>query len=138
MRIEIEIRARYYEVVCQLIFEYGISSVVKVIFIALSIINLENFYEGTSKKYGLIEYMLSGVKIGIEHKRIEITYILDILKLLEKGAMIEIKNNIIKVQRNPNYEKNNSLLKSPLIQRALLELEKISDEDLIKELIEYV
>ncbi len=138
MRIEIETRARYYEVVCQLVFDYGISSVVKVIFIALSIINLENFYEGTSKKYGLIEYMLSGVKIGIEHKRIEITYILDILKLLEKGAMIEIKNNIVKVQRSPNYEKNNSLLKSPLIQRALLELEKISDEDLIKELIEYV
>ena len=138
MRIEIETRARYYEVVCQLMFDYGIFSVVKVIFIALSIINLENFYEGTSKKYGLIEYMLSGVKIGIEHKRIEITYILDILKLLEKGAMIEIKNNIVKVQRNPNYEKNNSLLKSPLIQRALLELEKISDEDLIKELIEYV
>lgn len=138
MRIEIETRARYYEVVCQLIFDYGISSVVKVIFIALSIINLENFYEGTSKKYGLIEYMLSGVKIGIEHKRIEITYILDILKLLEKGAMVEIKNNIVKVQRSPNYEKNNSLLKSPLIQRALLELEKISDEDLVKELIEYV
>lgn len=138
MRIEIETRARYYEVVCQLIFDYGISSVVKVIFIALSIINLENFYEGTSKKYGLIEYMLSGVKIGVEHKRIEITYILDILKLLEKGAMIEIKNNIVKVQRSPDYEKNNSLLKSPLIQRALLELEKISDEDLIKELIEYV
>lgn len=138
MRIEIETRARYYEVVCQLIFDYGISSVVKVIFIALSIINLENFYEGTSKKYGLIEYMLSGVKMGIEHKRIEITYILDILKLLEKGAMVEIKNNIVKVQRSPNYEKNNSLLKSPLIQRALLELEKISDEDLVKELIEYV
>lgn len=138
MKIEIETRAKYYEVICQLIFDYGVCSTIKVIFIALSIINLENFYEGTSKKYGLIEYMLSGIKIGIEHKRIEITYILDVLKLLEKGQMIKIENNIIKVQKIPSYEGNNNLLKSPLIQRALLELEKISEEDLIKELIEYV
>lgn len=138
MRIEIETRAKYYEIICQLIFDYGVCSAVKVIFVALSIINLENFYEGTSKKYGLIEYILSGIKIGIEHKRIEITYILDILKLLEKGQIIIIKNNIIKAQKIPSYERNNSLLKSPLIQRALLELEKISEEDLIKELIEYV
>ena len=138
MKLEIETRAKYYEVVCQLIFEYNVFSVVKIIFISLSLINLENFYEGTSKKYGLLDDILSGIKLGIDRKRIEIIYILDCLRLLEKGMMIEVENNIIKTKKSPNYEGNNSLLKSPQIKRTLSVLQKISDEDLLKEIVEYV
>ena len=138
MKNEIETRAKYYEVVCQLIFEYNFISVIKIIFISLSLINLENFYEGTSKKYGLTAYMLSGVKLGLDRKHLEIIYILDCLKLLEKGMMIETEGNIIRSKKSPNYEGNNALLKSPQIQRALAEIQKISDEDLIKEVVEYV
>ena len=138
MKTEIEKRAKYYEVICQLIFEYNEYSIIKVIFISLSLINLEDFYEGTSRKHGLIDLILSGVKLGLERKRTELTYILDCFKCLEKGNMVDISNGLIKQIKTPNYEGDNCLLKTQLIKRALSDIQKISDEDFIKEVIEYV
>ena len=131
--------SKYYEIICQLIYESKIFSVVKLIFIAVSVYNAEDYYEGTTKKYNLIEDIVVGVRLCLNRNLDHFCYVFDCLNLLETAKMIEVKNGIIRTMSVvPKYEKNNKLLNSPQIKNSIAQVERISDEALIKEIIEYV
>ncbi len=130
--------SKYYEIVCQLIYESKISSVVKVVFIAVSVYNAEDYYEGTVKKYNLIEDIMAAVRICINRNLDHFCYVFDCLNLLQKAKMIEIKDDIIRILSTPKFENNNKLLKSPQIKNSIAQVERISDEALIRGIIDYV
>lgn len=130
--------AEYNEIICRLIYEYNISSQIKVIFIAFSIKNNMSNIKTTSQKYGTLDIVLSGIKLGLRQGMSDFTIIFDCLNLLKHGGFISEQNGIIKQLKPARYSKELNCLNAKVIQRAINEAEKLSDESIIRGVIEYV
>lgn len=131
--------AQYNEIICRLIYEFNISSQIKVIFIAFSIKNNYHNLKSTNQKYGALDIILEGIKLGLRQGVSDFTIIFDCLELLKKGGFISVKNGVIEqLKPAPKYSKELGRLNAQIIQRAINEAEKLSDDSIIRGVIEYV
>lgn len=130
--------AEYNEIICRLIYEYNISSQIKVIFIAFSIKNNMPNIKPTNQKYGALDIILNGIKIGLRQGMSDFAIVFDCLNILKNGGYISIQNGIIKQLKPVSYSKELNCLNAQIIRRAISEAEKLSDESIIRGVIEYV
>lgn len=130
--------AQYYEILCRLIYDFKVFSQTKVILLAFSIYNQEYSFESSKKEYGLFDDVLIGIKFGLQKNMNQFETIFNCLSLLKKTNMVSEKNEIISIKSVPNYSHENTILSSPQMKRAIEEIEKLSNESIIKGVIEYV
>ena len=131
--------AEYNEIICRLIYEFNISSQIKVIFIAFSIKNNSDNIKSTKQIYGTLDIILDGIKLGLRKGVSDFEIIFDCLDLLKNNGFIEVRNGVIdQLKSAPSYSKENHCLNTPVIHRAISEAEKLSDDSIIRGVIEYV
>ena len=77
--------------------------------------------------------------MGLRQGVSDFTIIFDCLDLLKKGGFICVKNGVIEqLKPAPKYSKELDRLNAQIIQRAINETEKLSDDSIIRGVIEYV
>lgn len=130
--------AQYYEIICGLIYSFNIVSQIKLIFLSFAIYNLEFSFESNRKEYGLLNDVLIGIKFGIQKNFYHFETIFDCIDLLKRKKMIEEQKGKILILSTPNFTNTNSIMTTPLLKRVIAEVEKLSDESLIRGVIEYV
>lgn len=130
--------SEYNEIICRLIYEYNISSQIKVIFIAFSIKNNISNFKFTSQKYGALDIILSGIKLGLRRGVSDFAIIFDCLNLLKRAGFILEQNGLIEQLKHPRYSKELDCLNSQVVRRAINEAEKLSDESIIRGVMQYV
>lgn len=131
--------AEYNEIICRLIYEFNISSQIKVIFIAFSIKNNSDNIKSTKQIYGTLDIILDGIKLGFRKGVSDFEIIFDCLELLKNNGFIGVRNGVIEqLKPAPSYSKEVSCLNTSVVQRAINEAEKLSDDSIIRGVIEYV
>ncbi len=130
--------AEYNEIICRLIYEFHISSQIKVIFIAFSIKNNMYDIKYTKQKYGALDIILSGIKLGFRQGMSDFRIIFDCLSLLKQGDFITIQNGLINQLKPVKFSKEIECLNYQVVRAAINEAEKLSDESIIRGVIEYV
>ena len=131
--------AEYNEIICRLIYEFDISSEIKVIFLAYSLKNNSYNLKPTKQKYGTLNLILDGIKLGFRKGFYDFTIIFDCLELLKNNAFIKSENGKIeKLKQVPIISKEFDCLNLSIVQKAINEVKKLSDESIIRSVIEYV
>ena len=131
--------AEYNEIICRLIYEFDISSEIKVIFLAYSLKNNSYNLKPTNQKYGTLNLILDGIKLGFRKDLSDFTIIFDCLELLKNNAFIKTGNGKIeKLKQVPIISKEINCLNLSIVQKAINEVKKLSDESIIRSVIEYV
>lgn len=131
--------AEYNEIICRLIYEFDISSEIKVIFLAYSLKNNSYNLKPTKQKYGTLNLILDGIKLGFRRSFSDFTIIFDCLELLKNNAFIKFENGKIeKLKQVPIISKEFDCLNLSIVQKAINEMNKLSDESIIRSVIEYV
>lgn len=131
--------AEYNEIICRLIYEFDISSEIKVIFLASSLKNNSYNLKPTKQKYGTLNLILDGIKLGFRRSFSDFTIIFDCLELLKNNAFIKSENGKIeKLKQVPIISKEFDCLNLSIVQKAINEMNKLSDESIIRSVIEYV
>lgn len=131
--------AEYNEIICRLIYEFYISSEIKVIFLAYSLKNNSYNLKPTNQKYGTLNLILDGIKLGFRKDLSDFTIIFDCLELLKNNAFIKTGNGKIeKLKQVPIISKEIDCLNLSIVQKAINEVKKLSDESIIRSVIEYV
>lgn len=131
--------AEYNEIICRLIYEFDISSEIKVIFLAYSLKNNSYNLKPTKQKYGTLNLILDGIKLGFRKGFSDFTIIFDCLELLKNNAFIKSENRKIeKLKQVPIISKEFDCLNLSIVQKAINEVKKLSDESIIRSVIEYV
>lgn len=131
--------AEYNEIICRLIYEFDISSEIKVIFLAYSLKNNSYNLKPTKQKYGTLNLILDGIKLGFRKGFSDFTIIFDCLELLKNNAFIKSENGKIeKLKQVPIISKEFDCLNLSIVQKAINEVKKLSDESIIRSVIEYV
>lgn len=131
--------AEYNEIICRLIYEFDISSEIKVIFLAYSLKNNSYNLKPTKQKYGTLNLILDGIKLGFRKGFSDFTIIFDCLELLKNNAFIKSENGKIeKLKQVPIISKEFDCLNFSIVQKAINEVKKLSDESIIRSVIEYV
>lgn len=131
--------AEYNEIICRLIYEFDISSEIKVIFLVYSLKNNSYNLKPTNQKYGTLNLILDGIKLGFRRSFSDFTIIFDCLELLKNNAFIKSENGKIeKLKQVPIISKEFDCLNLSIVQKAINEVKKLSDESIIRSVIEYV
>lgn len=131
--------AEYNEIICRLIYEFNISSQIKVIFVAFSIKNNSDNIKSTKQIYGTLDIILDGIKLGFRKGVSDFEIIFDCLELLKTNGFISTRNGVIEqLKPAPSYCKEVSCLNTLIVQRAINEAKKLSDDSIIRGVIEYV
>lgn len=134
----IEKIASYNEVICRLIYQFNISSLVKVMFIAFSVDNMEFYFSSSSQKYGLIDEIYEFISLGFQNKVDDFKYIFTCLDILERNRYIKIHDGQLKILKSPNFSKKNSILNSAKFEKIILDVNKLSELSFMKGVIENV
>lgn len=133
------IDAEFNEIICRLIYEFEMVSEVKIIFVAFGVYNMNLGYKGTSQKYNLFENLINEISIGINMNSDKLVTIFDCLNLLIRTDFIEINNgNIIKRKIPKNISNTINVMNSKMFIKLLVDIAKISDQTLVKEVIRNV
>lgn len=135
---EIEEMALTNEIICRLIYEFKISSLVKIIFISFSVKNMQIYFSASNKKYGLINEVYNAISVGFKNGFYDFKYIFNCLEILERNNYIEVQNSNIKILNTPNFSRENSILNSQIFNKMILDVIKLSDLSFIKGVIENV
>ena len=131
--------AEYNEIICRLIYEFDISSEIKVIFLAYSLKNNSYNLKPTNQKYGTLNLILDGIQLGFRKSFSDFTIIFDCLELLKNNAFIKSENGKIeKLMLVPIISEEFDCLNLSIVQKAINEVKKLSDESIIRSVIEYV
>lgn len=131
--------AEYNEIICRLIYEFDISSEIKVIFLAYSLKNNSYNLKPTNQKYGTLNLILDGIQLGFRKSFSDFTIIFDCLELLKNNAFIKSENGKIeKLKLVPIISEEFDCLNLSIVQKAINEVKKLSDESIIRSVIEYV
>lgn len=131
--------AEYNEIICRLIYEFDISSEIKVIFLAYSLKNNSYNLKPTNQKYGTLDLILGGIQLGFRKSFSDFTIIFDCLDLLKNNAFIKSENGKIeKLKLVPIISEEFDCLNLSIVQKAINEVKKLSDESIIRSVIEYV
>ncbi len=132
---EIEEMALTNEIVCRLIYEFGISSLVKIIFICFSIKNMQLYFSPSSKKYGLINEVYDAISFGLQNNFYDFKHIFSCIEILERNKYIEICTGKIKKLKTPIISKENNILNSQIFSKMVLDVTKLSDLSFVKGVI---
>lgn len=132
--------AIYYEILCRLLYEFNISSEIKLIFLSFSIKGISEEYKISGNlKYNTLELLLKGIKKQFSQRNTDFCIIFDCIEELKKQKYIEITDGrIIITSQKPIFSQTIKCLKNEAIKTALNESEKLSDESLMRSIIEYV
>ena len=135
---EIEEIALTNEIICRLIYEFNLSSLVKILFVTLSVKNMQIYFSPSSKKYGLINEIYDAVSLGFKNGFCDFKYIFNCLEILEKNNYIIVHDKSIQILKTANFSKTNTILNSKVFKKMILDVTKLSDLSFIKGVIENV
>lgn len=130
--------AYYYEIICRLIYEFRITSEVKLLFLSFAIKNISEDYKGSARKYNAYELILNGIGYNIFQRINEFCILFDCINILKSQKYIETKSGKIIIANKPEYSRTIDCLDSPLLYSSIIEIEKLSDDSLIRGILEYV
>lgn len=130
--------ASYNEIVCRLIYDFKISSRIKLIFVAYSIKNLAQDFKGSSQKYGAYELIMDGIKKDLNQNISQFCIIFECIEILKNQKYISIIDGTIEILKKPKISRTIDCLDSPLLRTAILEAEKLSADSLLRGVVEYV
>jgi hypothetical protein len=91
------------------------------------------------KKTGLLDDVFIGIKLGMQKNMEQFKIIFDCIELLKRKQMIHENGRLLlSTDNKPNYTKSNKVLEMPVMARTISDVERLSDESLIRSVIEYV
>lgn len=131
-------QAKYSEIICRLIYEYNLTSEIKIIFTTFAIYNMELGFKGTAQKYNFFDDLVKEISFGISNNFDDFMLIFDCINLLKKTSHINENNGVILKLKEPQISNTNIVLNSKMFEKILSEIEKVSDKTLISEVIKNV
>ena len=136
--IDILENAIYYEIICRLIYVKNVSSEIKLIFLSFSIKGLLDEPNIRIQKYNRLDLLFKGIDKNLFSHISDFCIIFDCINELKEQGYIRVNDGRISMVRTPNFSKTIKCLTQKSLDIAINELEKLSDESIIRSIIEYV
>ena len=137
---DIEKEATYFDIIMGLLEKpYEIRSLLKLVFIAFTVRAAEYKVDKYAKALDLVSKFMSNLKIELFNATDDFKVIFRIINILEKTGYINVDGNeILQIKSAANYKCKNKVLSLSSVNKAILEINTITDKSFAEEIIRNV